>query len=532
MAPSPPTSPSLPPANATPNLPDETRPSDTAEPPSLEVLLSYLVAAKRTLLSSTDPVWRANEIVNISRAAVEESVVISSRTTFLRNRLNEQLRLLYGIRSQVETVGGRGQDEFNKVLKDLDSSDDLLRQIIDTLRATPVDPGFRPKDESLKSLHDFIDPSGMEDLRSLLKNAIDNTTGAQAELAKSNSEFENDLRSIRRALGRYHKLVKAVSESSPVSSSSLSGSNTSGPSPSIILDLYRTLESTARIIARNLEALVRNYDMCAAAVRHTEGGGAAVGSIAGDLPPGIQLGVDAAAASPFDPANDEDYQNLVNVILKDAPEAEYVVVEIQDRIAEMEATLTRLLEQRDILSSVYTSTTAIYSHLSDVASSVLPNYIRQANTFTQTWKDERSRIEDGMQELLVLRDLYLGFLEAYDRLILEVRRRKNVRRSADRVLADARAKLDKLYEEDLQARMRFRAEQGDYIPSDIWPGLGREPSKIEFTRVPGSSFDDQDNTQKGDGSGEDSIPDLPKDVIEVAKVRYKERVVARQSSST
>ena len=67
--------------------------------PQLETLISHLVAAKRSL-SSINHVWRANEIVTAARSALEESVVVSARTGFLRRGLNNQLRLLYSVRTE------------------------------------------------------------------------------------------------------------------------------------------------------------------------------------------------------------------------------------------------------------------------------------------------------------------------------------------------------------------------------------------------------------------------------------------------
>jgi autophagy-related protein 17 len=154
-----------------------------------------------------------------------------------------------------------------------------------------------------------------------------------------------------------------------------------------------------------------------------------------------------------------------------------------------------------------------------------------------------------MVDLTDLRSLYEGFLDAYDGLILEVTRRKAVRIGVEKVLQEARGKLDKLFEEDVRAREAFRTEQGDYLPSDIWPGLGRGPMRIEFTRFSGGKLDGGAYAERkpleghegedmgpipstmatatwrqgvADGSG-DSIPDLPRHVVEKALGRLKIR---------
>ncbi|PGH29835.1 hypothetical protein GX50_07414 [[Emmonsia] crescens] len=484
---------------------DDMEASISSQQPDLEALVSHLVAAKRSL-SSIHHVWRANEIVTTARAALEESVIISSRTSFLRRGLDEQLKLLYGVRTEVERVAHRGRSEFAAALKEMDTVGARLTETLDMLRETTVEAAFRPAGEEPKTLYDFVDDRGVEDLQSLLKASIDNTNTAQAELDQSNRAFDNDIHSIQQALSKYRDVVKKrLGSSSSLSSSSPSASRVSIPSPSLIPELLRSLEAHARGMADLLESLVRHFDLCVTAVKHTEGGGAAARSITGDLPTGVDVGVsvgneiqdDNGSGSgtlhaPPEPITKTEYQEMINVLTKDASEAEDVVLEIQDRIAEMETTLERVLEQRDALNSVYVSTTDIFHRLSTVASSQLTDYIAQAHAFTRVWNEEHEHILAGMTELVDLRTLYAGFLDAYDRLIMEVTRRKAVRFAVDKVLKETRRELDRLFEEDVRAREMFRTEYGDYLPSDIWPGLGRSPARVEFIRVPGGKLEGGD----------------------------------------
>ncbi|XRM39205.1 Autophagy-related protein 17 [Aspergillus tubingensis] len=514
--------------------------------PQLDSLISHLVAAKRSL-SSINHVWRANEIVTSARSALEESVVISARTGFLRRGLNNQLRLLYSVRSEVEEVSLRGRSEFASVLKSLDTADARLRKTLDSLRDTIVHSSFRPDGEEPRSLHDFVDERGVEELRAALKSSIDRTNEAQAELDTSNSAFDDELQSIKQALGNYREATKLASSSS----SSSSASNSSLPSLSSMPPMLQSLEMHAQEMANLLEALVQHFDLCVTAVKHTEGGGAAARSITGDMPaavtvsgrgvPNIEQGIHDNLNAPLDPLSESDYQEMVNVLIKDAAEAEDVVMEIQDRIGDMESILENVLSQRDVLLSIYNATTGVFRHLSSLATARLPGYIAQAHSFTRVWGEEHDRINGGLADLSDLNTLYDGFLEAYDGLILEVARRRHVRQRVEKVLRETKHKLDQLYEEDVNARETFRVEQGDYLPSDIWPGIGREPMRIEFRRISGGNLkgvspeqpDAQDqpaaeanepqpapseSTEEGE-----VIPHLPKSLVEEALHRLKAR---------
>ncbi|KAL4785411.1 autophagy-related protein 17 [Aspergillus varians] len=531
-------------------LPDEPQGHETG-PPRLEALISHLVAAKRSL-SSISHVWRANEIVTAARSTLEESVVLSARTGFLRSGLNNQLRLLYNVRAEVEEISLRGRSEFAGSLKSLDAADARLRNTLGLLRETIVHASFRPEGEEAKSLHDFVDERGVEELHTTLKSSIDRTNAAQVELDSSNHAFDEELQSIKKALGTYRATTKLASSRSSVSSSgSQSGSNSSLPSLSSMPSMVHSLEMHAQEMADLLESLVRNFDLCVTAVKHTEGGGAAAQSITGDMPagvissrggPNIEGDLNAHLNAPPDPLSDSEYREMVNVIINDAAEAEDVVMEIQDRIGEMESVTENLLAQRDTLLSVYTATKEVFSHLSSLASTRLPGYIAQAHSFSGVWNDEHDRIQGGLADLSDLNSLYDGFLDAYDGLIIEVARRRHVRHRVEKILRDTRHKLDILHEEDVNARETFRVEQGDYLPSDIWPGLSREPMRVEFHRISGGPLkgvleenhredpESEGNEQQPEqhvhneesGSGE-VIPDLPKALVEQALARLQSK---------
>jgi autophagy-related protein 17 len=64
----------------------------------------------------------------------------------------------------------------------------------------------------------------------------------------------------------------------------------------------------------------------------------------------------------------------------------------------------------------------------------------------------------------------------------------------------------------LEHREDFKANQGEYLPSDIWPGLMNPPVRYEITAI-----DDEGN----------AIPELKKDVVEKALQRLAARAKAK-----
>ncbi|KAJ5160891.1 Autophagy-related protein 17 [Penicillium canariense] len=528
--------------------------SESKAMPQLDTLISQLVAAKRSL-SSINHVWRANEIVTAARSALEESVIMSSRTGFLRRGLDNQLRLLYDVRSEVEHISFRGREGFSDALRSLDVADARLRGTLDLLRNTIVHASFRPRDEEPKSLHDFVDERGVEELHAAMKSSIDRTNAALAELDTSNREFDDELHSIKQALRHYRSATKLASSRASTASSSSSTSDSDLLALSTMPKMLQSLEGHAQEMAGLLESLVRHFDLCVTAVKHTEGGGAAARSITGDMPAEVQTSNDAMPHigeeihanlnAPLDPLSNSEYLEMVNVLLKDALEAEDVVMEIQDRINEMESIHEQVNAQRDVLLAISNATLEVHRHLSTLASTRLPQYISQAHNFTGVWNEENDRINTGLIELSDLHSLYDGFLNAYDSLILEVNRRSQIRSRVEKVLRDTRNKLNHLYDEDVTAREAFRVEQGDFLPSDIWPGIGRAPMQVQFLRLAGGQLEGVLQESQGpelpieaqaaastkpnaidDTAEGEAIPSLPKDVIDQAYTRLKARTRA------
>ncbi|KAJ5550365.1 hypothetical protein N7535_001697 [Penicillium sp. DV-2018c] len=517
--------------------------------PQVDTLISYLLAAKRSL-TSINHVWRANEIVTASHSALEQSVVVCSRTGFLRRGLNGQLRLLYDIRTEVEQISRRGRDDFSVALKKLDDADSRLRATLDLLRGTIVHASFRPGDEEQKTLHDFVDERGVEELHASLKASIDRTNAARAELDTSNHEFDDELQATKQSLRHYHTATKLASSRASITSSSSSTSDSGLSTLSSMPAQIQSLEAHAQEMAVLLEALVRHFDLCVTAVKHTDGGGAVARSITGDMPPGVNgshdgmpnIGaeINANLDAPLDPMTDAEYQEMVAVLIKDAPEANDVVMEIQDRINEMESIFEQVQAQRHALLLISKATIEVHTHLSSLASTRLPRYISQAHNFTRVWHEENDRIQSGLAELSDLHSLYDGFLNAYDSLILEVARRRHVRQRVEKVLRDTRQKLDQLHDEDAAAREAFRVEQGDFLPSDIWPGVGLAPMQVQFSRLSGGQLDgDPENAAEerdprdytplakpgvtDTSTDGEHIPDLPRDLVEQAYARVKAR---------
>lgn len=373
----------------------------------------------------------------------------------------------------------------------LDEADERLRDTLGKLRSTIVEKGLRPGDEERRSLLDFMNEEGVEGLVGVIKESLDGAGQGMREFEDGNRGFREEVENVRKLLsGDVMKggsgLVGSASQGRVVQSQEGS------PIPQILHEM----EDRAREMATGLESLVSHYDLCVTAIKQTEGGGDAASKIAGDLPEGVDIGQDAGGAPP-EPMGDQERMEMMRVLEEDAGQVEDVVMEIRDHIAEMESLHSRVEMHTSHLATEHVNMTAAFRMLEDLGQK-LPGHIARTQIFLMRWDEDKAAIDERLEELEGLTELYDGFLRAYDNLLIEIGRRKDQELEVEQVVQEARTRLEKLYEDEVEEREVFKKEQGDFLPVDIWPGLRDRPLRYSL-----SSVDDQASR----------VPDISKSVI-------------------
>ena len=465
-----------------------------ASSPSLDTLVAHLLASKRSL-SSINHVYRANDLVTSTRRSLESHTITAARTIFLRDGVTSQLEVLEQVQDSTNAAARDGAAEFQAVLRDLDAAEARLRDTLDQLKGTLIEAGLRPKGEERRTLVDFVDESGVHGLMATIKESIDSSVGARKELEESNSNMGLDLSEVKRLL---------VSNTNNESHGRALRKCLRSPVP----ELLQGMEERAKDMADNLESLVKHFDLCVTAIKHTEGGGAAARKITDDLPDGIELGLSVNDGPP-EPMSEEERRDMLDILEKDANDVEDVILEMKDHIAELEIQHEQVLAHTENLADEYTSSTNAFRLLEEIGSSRLQGYVTQSHVFLLKWDEEKAKIEERMDELEGLREFYDRFLRAYDNLIIEIGRRKTIELKTIKIIQDAMAKVERLHDEEMAERSTFKQEQGDFLPVDIWPGLTAAPTRFEISTV---------------DSGIEKVPDISKSVIQRAIRRVHGKV--------
>jgi len=115
----------------------------------------------------------------------------------------------------------------------------------------------------------------------------------------------------------------------------------------------------------------------------------------------------------------------------------------------------------------------------------LGGYMVATTEFDSSQKEYQILIHPALDRLASLSEFYAGFARAYDEMVVEVGRRMGVRNKMEGIMKRALAEIDELYEHDLQKREEFKAETGEYLPVDIWPGLMDPPMRYSVEAIGG-----------------------------------------------
>jgi autophagy-related protein 17 len=254
-----------------------------------------------------------------------------------------------------------------------------------------------------------------------------------------------------------------------------------------IPQLIQSLEENAAEMATLLNSLSQHFDLCVGAIKHTEGGFAAVKKAATDnqLPEGVTVsGViqEPGNDSGLEPLSDEDRRQMLTVLSNDAAEVEDVVLEIHQRLQSMEETHEQVREHVGTLASSYNSTISAFTILDSIGSR-LPAYINSIQDFLLRWADLKAQIKEQMEELESMRVFYEGYMTSYHGLIDEVARRRAAEDKMKSIMKKAMEQVRKLHDLDTKEREAFRSEVGDFLPSDLWPGLVANAPRFEISVV-------------------------------------------------
>lgn len=256
-------------------------------------------------------------------------------------------------------------------------------------------------------------------------------------------------------------------------------------------DIVMGLLENSTAMAQLLASLTNHFDMCVTAIRTTEGGAALARRRAAEVNQsqggdGVSIsGVIAEQESnttDLEPKTESDRSEMLRVVVQDAGEVNDVVQEIQERLAGMEQDF-KVLESRNAeAEKAYLAMLEAFTILGNIGDR-LHDYLAAEQDFKTRWDLEKETVFDRLTEMKEMRGFYDGYARAYDTLILEVERRKAVEDRVQNIWRMAQDNVEKLLAADRASRESFRQDVGEYLPTDLWPGMQAMPQRWQVSRI-------------------------------------------------
>ncbi|KAH9238448.1 hypothetical protein K456DRAFT_1886265 [Colletotrichum gloeosporioides 23] len=485
--------------------------SNAADPVPVETLVEHLLAAKRSLSSMT-AVLRANEIATDARQAHEEAVVLYAESQFLKRAIAEQLALLMKVRRGLKRTYDAGKRDFKNLVKTMDATNEKLQDTMAMLKNTTVESVFRPPGEERRNLMDFVDEKSVHVMVEALKQSLGELQAIQTSFDGDLLRFDDDLRALKKTI-----------TTTPLPRS-LSNSSHHDPIPELLVSLVEHSHCMAQL----LTSLTKHFDLCVTAVRTTEGGAALARRRAAEVTQsqggdGVSIsGVIADQEShmpDLEPITTQDRADMLDIVVSDAAEVDSVIQEINERLHAMEEDFAALTAQTGQTKAAFLGTLDAFTALEEIGGRVA-SYIASEAEFLQRWEDERFTIYGKLGEMDDLRDFYEKYAGAYDNLILEVERRRLVEDKIQNIWRKAKDSVDKLVENDRREREGFRQDIGEFIPTDLWPGMDAGMKRMELVAVVDDGSAEED-AGGGGGGGSRSTPALDRSVVDAARDRLE-----------
>ncbi|KAK3679603.1 Autophagy-related protein 17 [Vermiconidia calcicola] len=468
-------SPSLPPSHRSSQSPSPSPSlqSSSLHPASLtlDALTQHFLAAKHALTSTTQYMSRANTLVTHSRAIIEELASLHARAAFVERGAEEEVALLEVVKEKLRGEGEQTEDGFQETIERLDRANGRLEATLVGLRGRIIqEDGQAVHRGQTRTLYDFIDPSTHETLQAELRKDIDEFTESRSEDYENTlTRFSDSLNTIVSTLFESGQPNASLPPKTP--KSFYQDDDDEEPVPSTIKGLFQVQETHAAEMATLLHGLVRHYDLCVNALKHTEGGGeAAKQAIQQADGSGTLMDESLYRRAAPEAISETDRVEMLSVLAHDALELDDVVDEISMRCSAQEDLASHLLTRVQQARRRDAVLREVVTMLHEMHTLHLPSYVHSLSSFKNTWFRIRQSISQKTDGLVELADGNEAFLTAYGKLGEELERRRQAEARMDGIKRRAEREIQRMHEADREAREKFLEEYGGSLPRGIWDG--------------------------------------------------------------
>ncbi|ORY85081.1 autophagy-related protein 17 [Protomyces lactucae-debilis] len=422
-------------------------------------MLSHFHAAKKALSRGTLSCHKADQLTKDTEANLQNAIHLQQHITHLREALHAQIHTLSLLAHTFRGEARAGQTLFDGTLRELDGLDGQLNTALAMLKRARLPRVLvQPSAQQLesvssgssletgnsaitrsKTLFDFADDQGIEQLKGGLRQAVDDLQESQEQLASLYATFDGHVRALDKTL--------ALLPTDPILLlPQISQSHRQGDA----LSLSATAE-TCR--AQQAEHLVSLAELLLSLSQHYDH---------------TQTLSTSSAALPQDARAE-----LREVVEEDAVQLEDVLAEMDERVVDLEEDLTFVTNHVAALQQV---TQQLEEAFSVFEALDIDTPVHTLDDIRATRTTREMTLDMRREQLLGLAEQFTQFSRSYDALLLEIDRRAQHDAAVDALMEQTQRQLEQLQQQEMAERAAFLSMHGASLPEDIWHGIRDSPA--------------------------------------------------------
>ncbi|KAJ3510117.1 hypothetical protein NLJ89_g4851 [Agrocybe chaxingu] len=238
-------------------------------------------------------------------------------------------------------------------------------------------------------------------------------------------------------------------------------------------DIVTSQEHIVTTMAGVLENLAGHYDNMAGALKDTEAGEA---------------------------FSEEELQ----VMNRDTEELSTIMAELEGNLLSIDGYHKQLVTHKDDLQKDLDHLSSVVYDLDELAKIMDDMLVEQDNVDVEAG-EQLNVLHHHLTVLDELHAHYVSYRMAFNKLILEMARRRQYREAAENIVRGMMRQLESMTEEETHVRAHFNAEYGSHLPDDLCLCISDPPTRWEVAPL--------------DGTSPEVLPEIDRDIIAEASER-------------
>ncbi|KDR78886.1 hypothetical protein GALMADRAFT_244529 [Galerina marginata CBS 339.88] len=312
-----------------------------------------------------------------------------------------------------------------------------------TIRAKGKPRNLRSEDQSnrkddrkcWKTLRDFVDDQAIE----IILETIESDRSALDDILNKTDEYPETL---TRTINSIHSALPFPDQGDPRALKHVQA---------IVIDQERLVNTMATL----LENLASHYDGMASALKDTENG---------------------------EVFTDEDLQ----IMNRDTEELPVIMKELEESMDAIESYHTQLHTMRDGLQKDLEHLANVLDDLDELGE-IMGEMLQTQDTVEAQAEEELKELQKHLDPLKELHGQFVAYRMAFNKLLIEIERRRQYREAAENIVRGMMKQLDSMTEEENRVRNHFNDEYGTNLPLDLCLCVSNSPTRWEIVPWEGSA---------------------------------------------